>query len=317
MSLEIKKPHVSIWMITYNHEKSIEKAIKSVLMQKTTFEFELIIGEDCSTDNTPSIINSYKSKYPNIIRARFNSANIGMSNNMIKTLEECNGKYIAMLEGDDYWTDEYKLQKQVEFLDANTHYSLCCHRYKILVNDQLEYDDYASPLLLNGLMSCEFTLEQNFKHWVTKPLTVMFRKDCLKIGELKQYQYARDIHLFYNLLSSKFSGYLMDFFGAVYTKNQHGVWTSQSTSQQVETSLNVYNDLLSKHKKSSALQKMYLESLKHYFRHSNNSIFSKRSYHIFASIFKLLPTSKWINAKYYILAGVFKNFLLNNHEEST
>ncbi len=127
-------PMVSVWMITYNHEPYIAQAIEGVLMQKTNFQFELIIGEDCSTDNTAAIIKEYEANYPKIIKARYNNSNMGMITNMVKTLEECNGKYIAMCEGDDYWTDPLKLQKQVDFLESNSDCSICFHNALIVAD---------------------------------------------------------------------------------------------------------------------------------------------------------------------------------------
>ena len=110
---------VSVCMITYNHEKYISEAIEGVLMQKTTFPIELIIGEDCSTDSTRKIVVEYAEKHPDIIRPLLPERNLGMMTNFIETMQEATGKYIALCEGDDYWTDPYKLQKQVDILEAN------------------------------------------------------------------------------------------------------------------------------------------------------------------------------------------------------
>jgi len=132
---ETETPLVSVWMITYNHEKYIAQAIEGVLMQKTNFKIELIIGEDCSTDNTAQIIKEYAKKYPSIIKPRFNQPNMGVMPNMIKTLNECTGKYIALCEGDDYWTDPYKLQKQVDFLEENEEYAGAAHQAQVIFED--------------------------------------------------------------------------------------------------------------------------------------------------------------------------------------
>lgn len=115
---------VSVCMITYNHENFVSQAIESVLMQRTNFVFELVIGDDCSTDRTREIVNEYYKKYPKIIKLRLPEKNLGMQLNFIENLNACNGKYIALCEGDDYWTDPYKLQKQVDFLEANPEYGL-------------------------------------------------------------------------------------------------------------------------------------------------------------------------------------------------
>jgi len=114
-------------MVTYNHEKYIAQAIESVLMQKASFDYELVIGEDFSTDKTREIVIKYQKKHPNKIKLILNKKNLGMMPNFIQTLKTCKGEYVAMLEGDDYWIDPYKLQKQVDFLSRNPDYSISSH----------------------------------------------------------------------------------------------------------------------------------------------------------------------------------------------
>lgn len=104
-------------MLAYNHEKFIDRAINGVLMQVTDFSFELVIGEDCSTDRTGDICEEYQRLYPDIIKLRRNPSNLGMNKNFVKTYNECRGEYIAFCEGDDYWTYNEKLQKQILFMD--------------------------------------------------------------------------------------------------------------------------------------------------------------------------------------------------------
>ena len=120
-------PLVSIWMITYNHENYIREAIDSILMQETDFEYEIVIGEDCSTDNTRAILLEYKEKHPHKFKLLLHENNLGLIENMLTTFRACSGKYIATLEGDDFWTDPLKLQKQVDFLEENEDYSMCYH----------------------------------------------------------------------------------------------------------------------------------------------------------------------------------------------
>ena len=117
---------VSVDMITYNHEPYIKQAIEGVVMQKTNFPFELVIGEDCSTDRTREICIEYQKKYPDIIKLLLPEKNLGMNENGLQTVQACTGKYIALCEGDDYWTDPYKLQKQVDFLEANEKVMAVC-----------------------------------------------------------------------------------------------------------------------------------------------------------------------------------------------
>ena len=120
-------PLVSVCMTTYNHEKFISQAIESVLCQRTTFGVEVVIGEDCSTDNTLAICRQYEAQYPDRVRVIASKNNIGMHANYRRTIEACRGKYIAMCDGDDWFTDENKLQIQVEQLE-NSGAAMCYTR---------------------------------------------------------------------------------------------------------------------------------------------------------------------------------------------
>lgn len=126
------KPMVSIAMLAYNHEKYIGQALDSILMQKTTFSYEIVVGEDCSLDNTRKILLKYKEKYPDKIRLILHEKNIGMHKNVNALLRQCNGKYCANCEGDDYWTDPYKLQKQIDFLEKHPEYIGTAHKIEVV-----------------------------------------------------------------------------------------------------------------------------------------------------------------------------------------
>lgn len=129
-------PLVSVWMVTYNHEDFIAKALDSVLSQRTNFHFEIVIGEDCSTDNTRAIIRDFEQRFPGRITPIYHKTNVGASRNAYEfTLPTCKGKYIAVLEGDDFWTNDDKLQKQVDFLEANSDYSACGHQAHVFYED--------------------------------------------------------------------------------------------------------------------------------------------------------------------------------------
>jgi glycosyltransferase involved in cell wall biosynthesis len=133
----MSKPLVSVWCSTYNHQRYIAQAIEGFVMQQTNFEIEIFIHDDASTDNTANIIREYASKYPQIkaiyqIKNKF-SAEMGYLNKIM--FQKAQGKYIAMCEGDDYWTDPMKLQKQVNFLESNSDFSICFHDISILHKD--------------------------------------------------------------------------------------------------------------------------------------------------------------------------------------
>ena len=125
----MNNPVVSVIMITYGHEKYIAQAMDGVLMQQTRFPVELIIANDCSPDRTDFIVQKYISENikRDLIRYFNHEKNLGMMPNFIFAVRKSKGKYIAMCEGDDYWTDPLKLQKQVDFLEKNTRYSMVCH----------------------------------------------------------------------------------------------------------------------------------------------------------------------------------------------
>jgi len=130
--MENKQPLVSVLMLTYNHGGYIAQALDSVLMQKVKFDYEIVIGDDCSPDNTSTILLKYKEQYPEKIKMILRKKNIGATKNFVDVLKQCTGKYIANLEGDDYWTDENKLQIQVDFLEKSPEYSACFHSANII-----------------------------------------------------------------------------------------------------------------------------------------------------------------------------------------
>lgn len=125
-------PLVSIVCITYNHEAYIADAIEGFLMQKTDFEYEILIGEDKSTDNTLQVIKSYMEKYPGRITLITSRENVGADENEQRLIRCAKGKYIAFCEGDDYWTEPYKLQKQIDYLEEHPKCTICFHNAEVV-----------------------------------------------------------------------------------------------------------------------------------------------------------------------------------------
>ncbi len=121
----MEKPLVSVHLLTYNHANFIAQSIESVVAQVTDFPFEIVIGDDCSTDGTSAIVDAYAAKYPELIKVVRGDKNGGPQPNSIRILENSKGKYMAALEGDDYWIDPLKLQKQADFMEANPDFSIC------------------------------------------------------------------------------------------------------------------------------------------------------------------------------------------------
>lgn len=121
------KALLSVCIRTHNQERFIREALDSVLCQKTTFDFEVIVSDDASSDGTVAILQEYAIKYPTKIRLLLSETNLGGPNNLKRVIEASHAKYITCLDGDDYYTDAYKLQKQVDFLEANPEYAACFH----------------------------------------------------------------------------------------------------------------------------------------------------------------------------------------------
>ena len=155
-------PLVSIFSLAYNHESYIEKAIESWLMQKTNFRFEAVIGEDHSTDRTREIVFSYAKKYPEIIRVIHSESNVGMRENSKRTRAACRGKYVAFCEGDDYWIDPNKLQRQVDFMEANPDFSICFHDAILLWDDKSRSPNYFVPKDQKEVSTTEDVIEKYY-----------------------------------------------------------------------------------------------------------------------------------------------------------
>lgn len=162
---------VSVVMITYGHENYIRQAIEGVLMQNCDFEVELIVANDCSPDNTDYIINDIIQNHPQgkWITYHKHPKNLGMMLNFIFALQQAQGEYIALCDGDDYWTDLYKIQKQVDFLEANSKYVIHSGKAQIIENNKLN-EIIGNPLSKNTYLLSDFFSKNNL---IT--CTVMFR----------------------------------------------------------------------------------------------------------------------------------------------
>ncbi|NFE95394.1 glycosyltransferase family 2 protein [Clostridium botulinum] len=132
---------VSIVVITYGHEKYIRQALDSVLMQTVNFNYEIIVGEDCSPDKTRKILKEYETNYPDRFIMIYRERNVGARRNAYDVQKRCRGRYIAYLEGDDYWTDEYKLQKQVDFLESNKDFIAVTHKVTVVDENSNEKNE--------------------------------------------------------------------------------------------------------------------------------------------------------------------------------
>jgi len=171
-------PLVSVCIMSYNLEDYIAEALDSVLIQKVNFAYEIIVGDDYSTDNTRRILKEYVEKYPHI-KIIFHKKNLGMLGNFSATLRKCEGKYIALLDGDDYWINPLKLQKQVDFLELNQDYSMVFHNIELHKQTELgvEVQSFCTETMYR-----EYTYNDIAKNWLVGTCSVL----CINN---KQYQY--------------------------------------------------------------------------------------------------------------------------------
>ncbi len=142
---------VTVCVTTYNHAQWVAQALESILAQRTSFEVEVIVGDDCSTDSTVDVCRAYVERYPGRVRLLEAERNMGMRANYRRTIKAARGEYIAMCDGDDFWCDEQKLQRQVEVLERDAEVGLCYSRSKRFHEGQ--NDEWVYP---RGVMHCDF-----------------------------------------------------------------------------------------------------------------------------------------------------------------
>ncbi|PKA82134.1 glycosyl transferase family 2 [Ulvibacter sp. MAR_2010_11] len=178
------KPIVSVCVQTYNHAPYIKECLNSILMQETTFPFEIVLGEDDSSDGTREICKAYAENYPDKIKLFLRSrkdviyinGNATGRFNMVENLKASTGDYIALCEGDDYWKDSLKLQKQVEFLEANPQLILCHHWQKLTIQVEATFKEIEAPKEGYGYFPYETDVQSIFENKMrVKSRTLMFR----------------------------------------------------------------------------------------------------------------------------------------------
>lgn len=182
---ERQQPLVSVCSIAYNQVQYIKECLDGIMMQQTDFKFELIIHDDASTDGTAEIIKEYANKYPEIIRPILQTENQYSKGKGILApfvYPRAQGKYIALCEGDDYWTDPLKLQKQVDFLEANPDYSMCFHQ-------ALEkWDDCSKPMsTFSILQDKSYSSKDILRNWMIATASVCFRKNVIQSACYQEY----------------------------------------------------------------------------------------------------------------------------------
>lgn len=251
------KPLVSVVMITYGHEQFIGNAIKGVFNQQTNFPIELIIANDNSPDKTDDIVKKIIVQAPSHISVKYtcHKVNKGMMPNFHWALEQGEGIYIAMCEGDDYWIDPLKLQKQVDIMQANPSVSLVSTGYTTS-NDEINIF-----IKSNERPYFEFNINDWTKTWFTKTLTTLFRKDCITeyLDNIKRYEFGRDIHLFYHLLKRGNGIYLQESTG-VYNIHAGGICSMIDPKTNAVNTYNCWKEIHS-YNNDQVSQKMLFFSI--------------------------------------------------------
>ena len=242
-SATARSPKVSVCMLAFNHEQFLHQAIESALAQQTEFPFEIVIGEDGSTDQTPEIVRGFADRHPQQVRALIREQNLGIRDNFRETLAACRGQFVAILEGDDYWTDPLKLQRQVDALETHSDWAVCFHRVQVEHSDgrpaerEPAEDDFPTVTRLGDL------LRRNF---ICTP-SVMFRHRLFtdwpdEFATLLQQDWP--LHV----LNAQHGdiGYLPEVM-AVYRKHAGGAWTAKSLAARTQWGLeaeDAFEDLL-------------------------------------------------------------------------
>lgn len=254
---------VAIHCLVYNHEPYLRDCFEGFVMQKTNFRFVAIVHDDCSTDNSAAIIREYEAKYPDIFRPIYETENQwhktdgSLGRIMNAAIDATGAKYMAMCEGDDYWTDPLKLQKQVDYMESHPDYVLCCHGYKIFNTT----DGTIEEKWVSAQNEIVFSNSENMRHWYTKTMTLLVRSEVFNnMPDSTQFKYWRDDHFVYYALKQSKGSYL-PFVGGVYRCQAGGVFGSLSYLAQETTNLCVYNELVLKNADDTILIEFHNEKI--------------------------------------------------------
>lgn len=220
------EPIVSVCAITYNHERYIARCLDGLLMQQTSFPFEVVLGEDCGKDQTRDIIRAYEQKYPTIIKPIYHEQNVGAARNLFQyCLPAAKGKYIAICDGDDYWTDPHKLQRQVDFLEQHPDCVMNFHRVRqVDQDDNIIQQQEPSPAV-------RFYSRHDILHISIPTLSVVYR-NCLGQYPEEVYQAKSGDTFLFGMLSRYGGAADLGFVGANYRVHAGGTYSGKSQVEQ-------------------------------------------------------------------------------------
>lgn len=231
-------PTLSVRIATYQHADFIAQCLDSVLCQQTNFPFEIIIGEDCSTDGTREIVYDYADRYPGQIRVITADMNVGIKSNGQRLRQACRGKYVALLEGDDYWSDPLKLQKQVDFLEQHPDYVVCYHDFNMLDADSGVMKP--SPLTEYDKSDAEAGTLETCDIWI-QTLTICHR-NVLHAMEPEHLHVLNGDNFWISLLGAYGKGkWLGDIIEpGVYRQHAGGIWTALDEPSRIAAQMHSY-----------------------------------------------------------------------------
>ncbi len=232
------EPMVSIICPAYNHERFIDQTLKGFINQVTDFPFEIILHDDASTDRTASIIADYEKKYPKIIKCIFQKENQFSKGRKITPilLQHAMAKYIAFCEGDDYWTDPYKLKKQIEFLETHPDFSMCCTNFSVIDTDgNIIYNEgWHGRKVKNAVITHKMILES----YNPKTLTSVIRRNALPNSwPIEYYASPNGDNFIFAVATIGGDAAYLDAITGCYRKHSDGIWSSKDIDIQYKMQL--------------------------------------------------------------------------------
>ena len=291
--MDMNRVKVSCHIITYNQKDYIAQCIEGVLMQQTDFSIELVIGDDNSTDGTAEIVAQYARQYPDLIKTNLREVRgtgIPGKDNFLTTMEMCTGEYISLCDGDDYWTDPLKLQKQIDFLEANPDYVLSFHKVTILKPDGEFVEDFITkvPEEYQG----HETLAR-LGNYIHTPSVVF--KNIVPAYSFEFYESPIGDYFLYMMLAEHGKLHYIKESMAVY-RYGIGIYTSSTKLKQAHDHLKLFICLLSYSKKEN-IKKILFERYLQAVSHLENCI-SNQYKEKFKFYYKYSKVKDYLNANY-------------------
>jgi len=230
---------VSVCLITCNHEVTIAQALDSVLSQQTTYPYELVVGVDHSTDRTAEIVQEYAYRFAPKLRVLTSGVRLGLLRNFERTFSACDGQYVALLDGDDFWTHAQKLERQVSFLDAHPECSICFHDTAVMaVDGTLCSENYTGPDR-ETFSTIEALFETNF---IATCAAMLRRNARLELPDWYSDCLWEDWPLYILFAEMGMIGYLKQVM-SVYRSHGAGLWSSLGTVAQLQATIDFLIDI--------------------------------------------------------------------------